>query len=244
MWKLESRSAWKLRIAIAAVVSCLAAPAIAQESRSDERAQLQNQKPLVPNVPSGGERFFDWIENYVTSPNHWYVTFGNLMPSSGLAPGAGYRGVVGDVARFNLRGAWSVRNYTLAEGVVEVPFADDRFEVAGSRGLARRHPASVLRSGRRLVERPADQLRAADRRPRGPRDLSAVTLVQHRSRRVGHAGRKQRRQGTLCFNRNGVRSEYGPGPAGQPGLSCTRRRRPRSTGANRRATRAAAATTP
>ena len=116
---------------MAAVVSCVAAPAIAQESRSEERAQQQDQKPLAPNVPSGGERFFDWIENYVSSPDHWYVTFGNLMPSSGPAPGVGYRRVLGDVARVNVRGAWSVRNYTLAEGVVELPFADERFEVAG-----------------------------------------------------------------------------------------------------------------
>ena len=131
MPKRERRGDWRRRVAIAGVVSCLAAPAIAQDSRSEERARQQDQKPLTPNVRSSGERVFDWIENYVTSPNHWYVTFGNLMPSSGLAPGAGYRGVLGNVARFNVRGAWSVRNYTLAEGVVELPLADERFEVAG-----------------------------------------------------------------------------------------------------------------
>jgi hypothetical protein len=131
MRTLESRSAWTRRIVIAAAVSCLAAPAIAQESRSDERARQQDQKPLAANVPSVGERFFDWVEDYVTDPTHWYVTFGNLMPSPGVAPGLAYRGVLGDVARFNVRGAWSVRNYTLAESVVEVPFADERFAVAG-----------------------------------------------------------------------------------------------------------------
>jgi hypothetical protein len=131
MRRLKTCSTWTLRIVLAAVVSCLAVPAVAQESRSAELAKQQDQKPLAPNLPSGAERVFDWVENYLTSPNHWYVTFGNLMPSSGLAPGAGYRGVLGDVARVNVRGAWSVRNYTLGEGVVEVPFADERFEVAG-----------------------------------------------------------------------------------------------------------------
>ena len=131
MREREGRSSWRLRVAIAGVVSCLASPAIAQQSRIDERARQQEQKPLAPNVASGGERIFDWLEDYLLSPNQWYVTFGNLMPSSGLAPGAGYRGVLGDVARFNVRGAWSVRNYTLAQGVVEIPFADERIAVAG-----------------------------------------------------------------------------------------------------------------
>jgi hypothetical protein len=112
-------------------VTCLATPAIAQQSRSEERARQQDEKPLAPSTRSGGERLFEWLEDYVTDPTQWYVTLGNLMPSSGLAPGAGYRGILGDVARFNVRGAWSIRNYTLAEGVIEVPFADERFEVAG-----------------------------------------------------------------------------------------------------------------
>ena len=134
MRNCESRNDWRRHIAMAAVMGCLAAPSVAQESRQGELAQQQDQKPLGPNGPSGGERVFDWIEDYLTSPNHWYVTFGNLMPSSGLAPGAGYRGVLGDVARVDVRGAWSVRDYTLAEGVVEIPLADERFELAAHAG--------------------------------------------------------------------------------------------------------------
>src|SRR5688572_4486799 len=122
---------WPLLVMITGLLTCLATPAMAQQSRTEERAQQQEQKPLAPNITSGGERFFVWLEEYVTAPTQWYVTLGNLMPSSGLAPGAGYRGVLGDVARFNVRGAWSIRNYTLAEGVVEFPFADERFTVAG-----------------------------------------------------------------------------------------------------------------
>jgi hypothetical protein len=127
----EKRRLRRLLLITAALLSYVTTPAIAQESRTEERVQQQDQKPLAPSGPSGGERFFEWLENYVTSPNQWYVTFGNLMPSSGLAPGAGYRGVLGDVARFNVRGAWSIRNYTLADGVIEIPFADERFAVSG-----------------------------------------------------------------------------------------------------------------
>ena len=124
-------AAFTLRIIIAGLVTCLAVPAIAQESRVDELARQRDEKVLTPNVAGEAERFFDWVERYVTSPNQWYVTFGNLMPSSGLAPGVGYRRVLGDVARFNLRGAWSVRSYTLAEAVVEAPLADERIVLSG-----------------------------------------------------------------------------------------------------------------
>ena len=119
------------RLLVAAALSCLAEPAAAQESRAEERARQQEQKQVTPDVPSRSERFFDWLEDYLLSPNHWYATFGTVMPSSGLGPGAGYRGVLSDAARFNVRGAWSVRNYTLAEGVLEVPLADDRIGIRG-----------------------------------------------------------------------------------------------------------------
>ena len=120
-----------LGIAIVGLLICLASPAIAQESRVDELTRQRDEKVLTPNVPGEAERFFDWVEQYVTSPNQWYVTFGNLMPSSGLAPGAGYRRVLGDVARINVRGAWSVRSYTLAEAVVDAPFANERIVLSG-----------------------------------------------------------------------------------------------------------------
>ena len=125
-----SHRQWLLSAITTALVACFAIPAVAQQSRREERTQQQDQKILAPSIISRGERLFEWLEEYVTAPNHWYVTLGNLMPSSGLAPGAGYRGVLGDVARFNVRGAWSIRNYTLAEGVVQFPLADDRLAVA------------------------------------------------------------------------------------------------------------------
>ena len=128
---LKTYRVWRVLLITTALLACVRTSAVAQESGSEERVRQQGQPPLAPSGPSGGERLFEWLENYVTSPSHWYVTFGNLMPSSGLAPGAGYRGVLGDVARFNVRGAWSIRNYTLADGVVEIPFADERFAVSG-----------------------------------------------------------------------------------------------------------------
>jgi hypothetical protein len=119
------------RLLVAAALSCLATPAAAQETRAEERARQQEQKQLTPDLPSRSERFFDWLEDYLVSPSRWYATFGTVMPSSGLGPGAGYRGVLRDAARFNVRGAWSVRNYAFAEGVLEVPLADERIRIGG-----------------------------------------------------------------------------------------------------------------
>ena len=218
MRRRESRRAWTLRIVIAAVVSCLATPAIAQQSRSEERARQQDQKPLAPNIPTGGERFFEWLEDYVTDPTHWYVTLGNLMPSSGLAPGAGYRGVLGDVARFNVRGAWSIRNYTLAEGVVEFPFADERFEVAG---FAR------WRDGTQLPFYGLGDESLKDQRTSYALQTvdfgGSATLRPSRWFSIGAGAEAMLlengdRQGTLPVHRNGVRPECRPGPAGEPGL--------------------------
>ena len=141
MRRLESRWAWKRQIVATAIVGGLAAPVVAQESRTEERARQQSEKPLAANEATSGERFFGWLEDYLSDRDHGYVTVGNLMPSSGFAPGLGYRGVIGDFARFNVRGAWSVRNYTLGEGVVEIPLPDERFELGG---LARWRDGSEL----------------------------------------------------------------------------------------------------
>lgn len=117
-----------LTLAAIATVT-LAATAAAQELRSDERVRQQERKPLAANVSTTGERVFEWLERYLTSSNRWYVTIGNLMPSSGFAPGLGYQGLIGETAHFNVRGAWSIRNYSLAEATLSKPLAGDRMEI-------------------------------------------------------------------------------------------------------------------
>ena len=223
MRRLESR--WRVETPKSPspiVVAVSRRPAIAQESRSEERAGSRSEKPLAANVPSGGERFFDWLEDYLTEPGPWVRHVRQPDAELGICAGPGYRGVLGDVARFNVRGAWSVRNYTLGEGVVEIPFADERFEVGWSRDAGA--TAASFRS----------TAWATTRRKRNVRSYALQTVdlggsatwrpsrwFQHRRRRVGHAGREQRRRRALPFDRNGLRSEYRAGPAGPARTTCT-----------------------
>jgi hypothetical protein len=114
----------------AAITLAFAGPAGAQETRVDEHARRQADKVLAPNLPTKGERAFEWLEDYMTSPQHWFVTLGTVAPGSGIAPGAGYRGTLGH-ARINAQGAWSVRGYRVAETLLTLPLSADRVEVTG-----------------------------------------------------------------------------------------------------------------
>jgi hypothetical protein len=131
MRNLHTRLTSTRRTLLALAIGLVASSADAQQLRSEERARELERKPITENVSSSAERAFEWIERYLTSTNRWYLTMGNLMPSSGLAPGVGYQGMLGESARFNVRGAWSIRNYTLGESTVAIPVAGDRLEIAG-----------------------------------------------------------------------------------------------------------------
>ena len=106
-------------------------PASAQDSRAEEIAQKQAEKSkqLRPNTASGTEKALDWLEDHFTDPNTVYLTFGGVYPSAGFAPGVALRRAF-SYARFNIGGAYSIRNYKLAHVSLDFPhLLGDRVEV-------------------------------------------------------------------------------------------------------------------
>jgi hypothetical protein len=113
------------------VGALLAAPASAQDTREGEiaRRQAEKSKQLRPNTATGTEKVLDWLEDYFTDPNTVYLTFGGVYPSAGLAPGVALRQAFGH-ARFNVGGAYSIRNYKLAHVSLDFPeLLNDHVEI-------------------------------------------------------------------------------------------------------------------
>ena len=107
------------------------ASAMAQDSRAGEIAarQAEKSKQLRPNTPSGAERALAWFEEHFTDPNTVYATFGGIYPSAGFAPGIAWRRAMGQ-ARFNIGGAYSLKNYKLAHASLGFPeLAGNKLEV-------------------------------------------------------------------------------------------------------------------
>lgn len=111
-----------------AAVSLSAVPSYAQESRAGEiaRKQEEKSKQLKPNAPTGAEKLLARFEEHFNDPNAVYFTFGGLYPSGGLAPGVALRQAFGH-ARFNIGGAYSIRDYKLAHVSLDFP------ELAGNK---------------------------------------------------------------------------------------------------------------
>ena len=129
--RLSCRSASSILLLIAGLCAAPAAPLSAQQSRAEEIAQQQAEKStrLRPNTPSGAERALDWFEDHFTDPDTLYLTFGDIYPSGGFAPGLAYRAAAGH-ARMNLGGAYSVRSYKLAHASIDFPeLAGDKLAV-------------------------------------------------------------------------------------------------------------------
>lgn len=103
-------------------------PAAAQTSRAEVIAaeQAEKSRTLVPNTPGKAEKVLEWLEGHANDPTTWYVTFGGLYPSGGLAPGLGLRHAFGG-ARLDTGVAYSLRNYKLARVALGLP------ELAGNR---------------------------------------------------------------------------------------------------------------
>jgi hypothetical protein len=111
----------------------LCTPARAQDSRAGEIAarQAEKSKQLRPNETGGAERALEWFEEHFTDPNTVYMTFGGIYPSAGFAPGIAYRRAMGH-ARFNIGGAWSLKNYKLAHTSLRFPeLANNKLELEG-----------------------------------------------------------------------------------------------------------------
>lgn len=113
------------------LVGALSTPALAQDTRAEEIAQIQAKKStqLRPNTASAAEKTLDWLEGYFTDPNTVYLTFGGVYPSAGLAPGIALRRAFGH-ARFDVGAAYSLRAYKLAHVSLDFPeLLNDKLEV-------------------------------------------------------------------------------------------------------------------
>ena len=116
---------------LAGTLGLLAAPAFGQQSRADEIAQQQAEKDarLRPNTTTTVERAIDWFEDHFTDPTTLYLTFGDVYPTSGLAPGVAVRAALGR-ARLTVGGAHSLRSYKLAHASLDFPeLAGDKLDV-------------------------------------------------------------------------------------------------------------------
>lgn len=111
-----------------------AAAVSAQATRAEAIAQQQEAKSraLRPNLPNRAERVLTRIEAHATNPDALSITFGGLYPSAGLAPGLAWRHAFG-ATHVTARGAWSLRNYKLAQAAVQLPdIGGDRVSVRAS----------------------------------------------------------------------------------------------------------------
>jgi hypothetical protein len=107
-----------------ALLAAVAAPASAQETRTEaiEQAQAQKAKETHPYVPNRAERALDVAEQMlISAPRGFYPWLGSVLSGGGLAAGPGYRHTFGDTGAFNIAGGWSIRNYKTVQANLHLP---------------------------------------------------------------------------------------------------------------------------
>jgi hypothetical protein len=104
------------------------APVQAQDTRDEElaRKQAEKAKQVKAYEPGRGERAVELFETFVLTPPRFYPFFGSVYPGGLLAVGPGYRQAIGDTALLDVHGAWSIRNYKLADATLRLPELADR----------------------------------------------------------------------------------------------------------------------
>ncbi len=124
----RNRSAGVVGGALALAVSgilCVPAAARAQESRTAEVVQKQEEKAATaaPYVPSRLERLLTGLENGFVSPaNGVFPYFGSVFSGGGFTLGAGYRQFYAREAVWELKGLYSIKNYKLIEFGTRAPW--------------------------------------------------------------------------------------------------------------------------
>ena len=117
-----------LRTAAAIViVLCAAAPTSGQESRESEIAAKQAQKAedLKPYVPSKPERIIaDFRREAIEEPSGLFPYLDSPYRGGGFTLGAGYRQFFADASSWDVKGAYSIKNYKLLESSTRVPLGD------------------------------------------------------------------------------------------------------------------------
>lgn len=110
-------------IALAGILSTT--PAAAQETRAELIAarQAEKAKTAAPYKPSAFERIMAKLEENIASPpNGFYPEIGRIPQGGGFSAGVGYRHFFGPQAVFDLRGAYSIKNYQHYEAAVRTPW--------------------------------------------------------------------------------------------------------------------------
>lgn len=117
-------------VAAGVLVWAASAPgALAQTSRTDERARRQAEKAARLAAPerSRAERLVGHVETlFVEGSAGLYPWVGSVMGGGWLATGAQYSRPLGDTGRLTVLGAWSLRNYRMLRGAARLPALLDR----------------------------------------------------------------------------------------------------------------------
>jgi hypothetical protein len=122
-------------------MSAVAFPALAQQSRDEERAAAQAARAadVHPYVPTPAEYWIERIQRTVYSPNpRAIVPFaGSAYPGGGPAFGPAFLARYADSGTLRAYGAWSFRNYLVADAALTSPkMADGRLTLGfGARWL-------------------------------------------------------------------------------------------------------------
>jgi len=121
-----------MRVATAAVILAMAAPAMAQQTRAGQIAADQAEKAtnLHPYEPDHLEERLETVDAALLSTRPVYPFIGSVFQGGGVAFGPGYRARFGDNGRFDTHAAWSVKNYKAADATLTLPtFAAGRMTV-------------------------------------------------------------------------------------------------------------------
>jgi hypothetical protein len=105
-------------VAGAIVSGVAAAPAFAQETRSDDiaAAQAAKARQLEPYAPGKAERIaLDAKRLLLETPSGFYPWFDSVYSGGGFTLGGGYRRFYGDRTFWDARGLYSLKDYKLAE---------------------------------------------------------------------------------------------------------------------------------
>lgn len=109
----------------AAVLAVLAAsPTAAQDSREAEIAakQAEKAKDLKPYVPSKPERIIARIRREaIEAPSGLIPVIDSPYRGGGFTLGAGYRQFFGDASFWDVKGAYSIKDYKLLEATTHTP---------------------------------------------------------------------------------------------------------------------------
>jgi hypothetical protein len=121
-----------MRIAATALLTLsTAVPAAGQDSRDAEIAAKQAEKAarLTPYVPSRAERIITNFEREaIERPSGPFPYLDSPYRGGGFTLGAGYRQFYGDASHWDVKGAYSLKNYKLVEATTMTPL--------GTRGRA------------------------------------------------------------------------------------------------------------